>query len=416
MGMLRSRRLCCLVVISAALAAAIGGRESVAQERTVASRLPDDLMAQVGGLAPEFGGVYLDADGVTHLYLTDPSADAAERAQAALAEVFGDVPAAANITIDRANYTFAQLKRWHDQMSSVLTLARVVFTDIDERANRLLVGVADRAAEGAVRNELARLGIPSAAVQIAATPEVTAESLQDSHTPKVGGLQITNGAGTICTLGFNARRAGVAGFVTASHCTAAAGGVENTIFWQPGPPVSCQQICLPLAQETADPPFLDSSSNWLCPNGRICRYSDAAFAKYILDSPLLFTPGRIAAAGPEGMILWNGVSSWSITWEVKPWVNSPVVRVARSSGLSTGNVVKITCANVNVKNTNKTMLCQSKAPYSSAPGDSGAPVLSHTTKVGLLGVQWGSGGWFSPISLIENELGTLSVCSTGYDC
>jgi hypothetical protein len=423
MSMVPSHSFRRLAIVVGLLSIVIAGRATSAEGReTALPRTPDDQMADVGALAPEFGGIYADSDRA-HLYLTDPSPAVAERARIALAEVLGadwpngpggEVLSDTNITIHRADYGFAQLKRWHDAMTPVLTLARVVFTDIDERANRLLVGVADRAAEGAVRNELARLGIPSAAVRVTVVPEVTLDSLQDSHTPKVGGLQITNGSGVICTLGFNARRAGVAGFVTASHCTDTAGAVEGTIFWQPGPPASCQMVCLPLAWEIADPPFVDSNSNLLCPNGKVCRYSDAAFAKYVFDSPLLFTQGHIAK--PDlWTINWDGISTFAPYAKIpKATLSAFPTKVGRTTGRTWG-LMATTCANVNVKNTNKLMLCQSKATYKSAPGDSGAPIIEGSFQ-NFLGMHWGSGGWFSDMSLIEAELGTLNVCKAPHDC
>ncbi|HWM20032.1 MAG TPA: hypothetical protein VNO51_10115 [Ilumatobacteraceae bacterium] len=409
-----------LLTVVGLLSTVIAGRATTAEGQPATLRTPDDMMAEVGALAPEFGGVYIDAESRTHLFLTDPSAAAAQRAMTALAQVFGDAShggfdVGGAVTIHRGQHAFAQLKRWHDAMTPVLAVSKVVLTDIDERANRLLVGVADRTAETAVRNELVRVGIPPAAVQVAVVPEVRAESLQDNHTPKVGGLQITSGSGVICTLGFNARRAGVAGFVTASHCTDTAGSVEGTIFWQPTPPTSCPMICLPVAQETVDPPFLDSNSNWLCPNGKVCRYSDAAFAKYVFDSPILFTAGRIANPVQQDSTDWDGDSMFTIPYVLKLHKISPLIKVGRTTG-KTFSTLMVTCANVNVKNTNKTMLCQYKGPTPSAPGDSGAPVFYFGPSTPLGGLLWGSGGWFSAISLIQNELGALSVCATGYAC
>ncbi len=420
-----SRRLV-VVAVAAVLAITSGVSHASSGEPAAPLRTRDDRLAAVSALAPEFAGIYLDADGQTHLQLTSPTEEARRRAGDALVEVFGpDLPggprgaAIDTAVLHRADHGFGALKQWYDRMLSVLSLRGVVLTDIDERANRLQVGIAAADGERAVRGELGRLGVPNEVVEIAVVPEVTPHTLQSGHTPKVGGIQISNGNGGICTLGFNARRANVAGFVTNSHCTNVRGGVENTLFWQPAKPASCSPLCLAPASETADPAFFDSSDlPIICPIGKLCRLSDAAFAKYLIDSPNLFTAGRIARPAANDTIAWNGSSTFRVVDEWDALLFLPVTKVGRTTGKTSGVVVN-TCANVNVKNTNITMLCQDSATYDSWFGDSGSPVFyADGTDASLVGINWGAGGnaWFSPISNVENELGALSTCASGFSC
>ena len=112
----------------------------------------------------------------------------------------------------------------------------------------------------------------------------------------------------------------------------------------------------------------------MCPSGRVCRFSDAAFAKYLFDSPNLFTQGHIAKPPAINLTNWDGVDTWGIEHERDPNMWHFVGKVGRTTGETWAHVTT-TCANVNVTMTNKTMLCQYRAQYTSAPGDSGAPVI-----------------------------------------
>jgi secreted trypsin-like serine protease len=80
-----------------------------------------------------------------------------------------------------------------------------------------------------------------------------------------------------------------------------------------------------------------------------------------------------------------------------------------------------TCLNVGVSGTNIVQLCEAKASYSSSGGDSGGPVFRvlSGSDVELVGIHWGSGGyfsdWYSGVQDI-NELYLVSTCASGYSC
>src|SRR5262249_54647974 len=167
---------------------AAGERGAVAKGRTI-----DEQFAAVARRTPSFGGMYMDEErNVLYVYSWDQSAGAAAVARDAIAAVFGDQPPGARVQILTARYGFPELKAWHDRMSpGVLDVRGVVMTDIDDRSNRLTVGVESLKTKGAIEDRLFELGIPAEAVNIVETPAVALEnSLRDRHRPLVGGLQI----------------------------------------------------------------------------------------------------------------------------------------------------------------------------------------------------------------------------------
>jgi hypothetical protein len=376
----------------------------------------DDQFAAVARAVPAFGGMFVaeDEDAV-YLYLTDTSPAVVAAARAELEAQFG--PGSLPQTRTRAlpaRYSFQELKVWHERLADLLALPGVVLTDIDDRSNRLTVGVERLDLQPAVEAQLARLGVPRAAVAIEQVAPVELEtSLRTRHRPLVGGLQVSFVSGAfsyICTLGFNAVRQGVAGYVVNSHCTAIQGGVESTVHYQPSVASSNR-----IGVETVDPTYFTGGS---CPSGRRCRYSDSAFARR--DSGVSASQGFIART-PLNSISWNGVDTYRITAEGDPFVGLSVTKVGRTTGRTQGSVSR-TCTNFNVAGSTITQLCQAQASYSSNSGDSGSPVFSIRSgnDVTLRGIHWGSGGVFSPIGTTNiqrsSELGPITTCASGFSC
>jgi hypothetical protein len=358
---------------------------------------------------------------VLYVYSSDLSAVAGAMADEAVTAVFGDKRPAGRIQVLPAAYGFRELKGWHDRLTpDVLAMPGVVMTDIDDRSNRLTVGIESLESKGVVEDTLFALGVPLEAVNIVETPAVAQElTLRDRRRPIVGGQQISFRRGTstlICTEGFNAVRAGVAGYVVNSHCTAVQGGVEGTAHHQP-------TIALfglnRIGVETVDPVYFVGAP---CPAGRRCRRSDSAFARR--DAGVTASQGRIART-PVNSIVWDGVSTFRIVREADPLVGQVVTKEGRTTGRTVGVVLQ-TCANFNVLGTNITQLCQSRASYNSGPGDSGSPVFRivntpAANDVALSGIHWGSGGVFSTIANIQRnvfhvELGPLTTCAAGFVC
>jgi len=391
-----------------------------AEERGAA--LLDDLFLEVAWQVQGFGGMYTDESGALFVYLKDASRKA--NAERVIEAVFGTgrVPLS-GIQVLHGRYGFEELRDWHERLIDVLAIDGVSITDIDEANNRLTVGLERMELRAAVEDELARLGVPLEAVHFEKAERIKfASSLQDKIRPPVGGIEIVfncNAAGLCngCTLGFNVARilSGNYGFVTNSHCTIQQGGVESTIYTQ-----GWERIGV----ETADPTYRTREGKFLtsCPAGRRCRFSDSAFVRFDDQSLGTASRGYIARTTGIGSIEISASNPrFRITSEAStPLSGTTLNKIGATSGWSQGPVV-MTCANVTT-GTDITLLCQDKVAAKVAGGDSGSPVFrtinSATNDYQLHGILWGetdnfSAFWFSNMSNIQTELGSMLTCSSG---
>lgn len=298
----------------------------------------------------------------------------------------------------------------HQRLLPVFELAGVVFTDADERTGRLVIGVLDREVEPLVRARLPVLGVPAQSVDVIETePIFQVATLRDKVRPLVGGLQIRY-SNYLCSLGFNAVREGLTGYVTASHCSTKQGAVDGTNYYQPLNQTADEFI----GSEIADPAFFRGKDG--CPVGRKCRWSDANFSRGA--SGVNFYVGTIAkTTGPNNGSL-EVVGAFTIVGEGVASTGTTANKVGRSTGWTQGTVTR-TCANTAVSGTSLVLLCQDFVENTVpivAGGDSGSPVfrIESGDYVTLLGLLWGgnsSGTLFvySPIASIEKELGSLAT-------
>jgi hypothetical protein len=371
--------------------------------------LADDPVA-LARAVPGFGGFFVDQQGTPTVYLASPGGRAA--AERALTPWFRERNrAVAALRVLPAQFAWTDLERWFTQASpEVLAVPGVVFTDADEAGNRVRIGVEHAAAANRVRSALARLGIPAAAANVEiVAPIRQVANLRGPVRPVVAGVQI-NFPGFLCSLGFNATRQGVAGFVTASHCTTTQGGVESTPYWQPLQTTRPVQI----ATEQNDPTYKTTLAG--CPPGRRCRRSDAAFARYVNGTTnTLGRIARTASTSSSDLVIAGG---WTITSNATSssfTVGATVNKVGRTTGWSRGPVVA-TCATVNVSGTNITQICQTIVSARVGSGDSGSDVFTviSGTNVRLSGVLWGGSTdgatfVFSPFANVTGELGGLTT-------
>jgi len=392
-----------------AVAACSDGTRSTGPEPTPllrAAQAPD-----VGTLArtvPGFGGLFID-NGVPTVYLTDVTKrGAAERALGAFAQSRGFAPG--DIRVLQGRYAYGDLDRWSRAVTfEAFDQGGVVFVDLDEAANRVLVGVERGASHANVRSLAARLGVPDEAVVVRETdPIVYATTLQDQVRPVVAGVQIHFG-NFLCSIGFNAVSGGQNSFVTASHCTNTQGGVEGTQYFQS---LSSQPNSF-IGTEVADPAYVRGGKGSACPKSRRCRFSDASRAAYAAG--VSFTLGGIAqTSGPNnGSLTITG--SFSVTSEGNAVVGDVVNKVGRTTGWTQG-VVTNTCVNTGVSGSNIVQLCQTFVNAGVGGGDSGSDVFGLTggNSVRLLGILWGGNGAgtqfvYSPITNVEQELGPLTT-------
>jgi hypothetical protein len=366
----------------------------------------DDELIRLGREIPGFGGLYYDEQGRPNVYLLDPEGPGRRALKRLGAEVL----------VHQGDYEIGRLLDWRRELRPVLALAGVVFLDVDEARNRIVIGL-DASSPGLDRErferELLSTGVPRQAVLLKETGRIELlAGLQDKLRPTPGGAQVVFSS-FICTLGFSAFRGRDFGFVINSHCTDALGEVEGTRYFQSVPAKDTS-----IGAEIADPGFFVDPP---CPPGRRCRFSDSAFAKY--DNPRLGGLGKIARPVSGGSdagstILKNPSARFTLTGRAgAPFVGEVVHKIGRTTGWTYGAVIG-TCVDVNL-NEELTLLCQSGVQLGGGPGDSGAPVFTVLpgNKARLVGILWGGGidpdlgivGIFSPLENIEADLGTLKV-------
>jgi hypothetical protein len=356
---------------------------------------------------PGFGGLFID-QGIPTVYLTDVGQRGlAER----LLDGFARTRGAAGIRVLAAQFAYGDLDRWFQQMSvNAFEQGGVVFVDLDEAANRVLVGVerGGSRSHASIRSLAARLGVPAEAITVRDVDPIRfVATLRDQVRPVVAGLQI-NFFIYICSIGFNATSGGQASFVTASHCTKHQGGVEGTEYFQPLESLAGSRI----GTEVADPEYTRDLAG--CPTGARCRRSDASRAAY--DSSVGSTLGGIAQTTGvnDGSLTIAG--EFTITGEGGEVVGDVANKIGRTTGWTAGDITN-TCVTTGVFGSNIVLLCQNFVSAGVGGGDSGSDVFLRTggsSRVRLLGVLWGGNGAgtlfvYSPIANIEQELGPLTT-------
>ncbi len=240
-------------------------------------RTLDDELSELVNQIEGFGGFFYDDDGTLAVHLKNPETLPSSRSKVAgfmgrwargrparLAAIATD---AARMRALPARFDYRELLAWYRReiIPNVGGAPEVTMTDIDERRNRIVIGVADPSLVGAIRDRVARLSVPRDAVEVIhfehqypqagatrARPDgrsgATVQLLTDQLRPVPGGAQIQQlynppGGGPslidTCTLGFNL--VGYIGgvlqpgryFVTASHCAHPRSVVIPTSMAQP---------------------------------------------------------------------------------------------------------------------------------------------------------------------------------------
>ncbi|HET7233132.1 MAG TPA: hypothetical protein VFJ16_24190 [Longimicrobium sp.] len=386
-------------------------------------RTSDDEFARAARAeAPGFAGFYLQGDGTPVIRLTDPSQrGAAQRYLArelAAARRGRHANAAAQPIFLKADYDFAQLQAWAEQLTPLIQQRADVFlVDVDEVNNRVLLGVADANAGGVVRSEAARLGIPAAAVavQTQAAPQMRA-TVRDRFTTFVGGIQIAFGQ-YLCTAGFNATRVstGASIFVTNSHCTTTQYAFDGVAEYQNTVAAGNQ-----VGNEVAD------RGLYACVSGvASCRQADAVYISHngtrtIGQGGIIRTNWNTGAAGGLTTIgEFDIIGRYTGSLPVGSYLD----KTGRTSGSTYGQVTN-SCVTIG------SLRCQDISKVWSEGGDSGSPVYvyiggagSAENDVQLHGVMWGGPGtdytttYSSRLGGIEADLGALSnLCRPGYGC
>jgi len=124
---------------------------------------------------PQFGGAYV-TDGVLHIWLTETGVDK-DAAAATLARQCPTLVAAgtSQIEIHDADFSYAQLHAWEMTARGLLSRPGVSMTGVNQKTNRVMIGLHDVERDRAeITAELARLGVPGAAVEFIEATDVVA--------------------------------------------------------------------------------------------------------------------------------------------------------------------------------------------------------------------------------------------------
>ncbi len=296
-----------------------------------------------------------------------------------------------NFVFRLGKYDFSELLLIKASMTRHVPVDVSVMVDVDERINRVTIGV-DRSKPGGketIEALIQKLGLPSAAIVVREVERpVRATLLTDGVRPITGGLSIfSNGS---CTLGFNVLGGA---FVTASHCSLIQGSVDSVEVQQPYQGT--------IGIETRDPPYP--------------RYSDTNLITYLSGIPNVF---QIAKTADWGSLLITGY--YHVAGKVPdPYSGEQINKVGQTTGWTWGEVT-ISCTDY-IQDTGKMLYCQSYVyggipgggPIA-APGDSGSPVFyvigSEAYIAGIVHSVSGSDVFiFSPMGGIERDLGSLVV-------
>lgn len=371
----------------------------------------DEELIRMGREIPGFGGLFYDEQGYPNVYLLDPEGSGASALKALSPEV----------RLRRGEYEFERLAEWRMELRPLLALPGVVFLDADEARNRVVIGIDSTSRSKSLDREglesrLASTGVPRPAVVVVeAEPFKPFVGVQDKFRPVPAGVQILfHFSGNLygsCTLGFNAKRGNVSGFVTNAHCSQVQGELDGARYFQSTP------LSGAIGTEVMDPGYFTGAP---CPAGRSCRMSDSLFVKY--DNAKLGQLGKIIKPiAPDAGGQSLAVNPASARFAIKSRGGSGLVgdvlhKVGRTTGWTSGSVIS-TCLDGNAEGS-KTVLCQTVVRADGGPGDSGSPVFyrSGPKNARLAGILWGGTNSpegtiyiFSPLGNIEKELGALKV-------
>ena len=403
----------------------------------------DDLFLRVAGSSSGFAGAYYADDGSLRVVVRPGGKTLTywekRRALSALVGVFGrevlepvpamkrSQPGIGRVSYQTARYSFADLHRWYQRLRPVLAQRGVTFTDIDERANRLVVGVPYGKPNSAISKFIASLNIPSAAIAYEDSQDLyyyySGSIIGNDQEPVLGGVELGIQAGGKCTLGFSAMFPNwwwtQAGFVTAGHC-GSFGDWSNDTFTHPE---DGQRI----AAEFYNPGFIGGED---C-NSNGCRYSDSALVAY--DQGVEFAmPAKIIRTRDfnSDVNVDDANPTIPITGE-SPWLLSGdnVNKIGVGSGGGGGWTrapITNTCVDWEAPHDQSlTFLCQYEAQSTdgtniACQGDSGAPIFFFHETIWPFAAMAGTllGGVtapcsdtfiFSPMSGIREDLGEFTI-------
>lgn len=399
-------------------------------------------LAALAREVPGAGGFFFDGHGNLVVLLRDRG-----RAEAARRQVLarlratgrghhlgGSEPAVVALP---ALFDFFELNAARNRITApVLDIAGVAYVDLDEAANRVVIGVSDPDAQPRVEARLRSLAVPRGMVTISAADEISAPlegsaplpqrapyetSLNSLTRPFVGGMQIGRRISdpekfSMCTAGFTGHLDdGTRVLITNSHCSRSSWDWDGAVFYQPAP--NRYDETYRVGTEYRD--RQGSSCGFLSPN--VCRSADATAVRIDGDIEVEFGVLARTRYAAEGS---NGVGSLAIDPANPrfrltrtggfPFKGQLTNKMGATTGWTRGMVAK-TCVDVGQPARSwSTLRCQFATYAGVQKGDSGSPVFGDNGDgtATLEGILFGSSSglfWWSPFHGIETDLGRINV-------
>ncbi len=371
---------------------------------------PDEMEAQIADRVPGFAGWIYRDDGSLVARMALPAGTPPELAARALSSQMAmDIAP----EVRAALYDSRQLLSFKQGAFKMATADGIIATHIDREANRVEVSYNEtlRADQvEALARQLTAAGIPGAAIvlrpaELPLQRATVGVSVRAQPTPLAAGAQFnfTTTSGTfVCSVGVPATRAGVRGFVTASHCSQRVYSVTaNTSMRAPNGTY--------VGNERVDPAGFSCS----LPDTLGCRRADA-----------LFVSGAAASAVDFARVLVTNTNSLIVagTIPVRGTLNTPAVgqtvyKTGRTTGTRSGRVARV-CVDALVGDgagNTYGALCSVEINSStfSAGGDSGSSIWVYdgtgAVITGILSYGSSSTTGFSPWGGVVSELGALTV-------
>ena len=343
-------------------------------------------------------------------------------------------------------HTFDELVAWRDEVAtSLYIISGWSSLDLDERRNRIVVGISHNSARAPALDVFRNAGVPQSAYEIRLAHRSNFTSgIKDRHRPLLGGLvglfraSTSTSAGHDCSITAIARWRSEYFLMTASHCT-------QRTWWQDDiDPLLAQTNSLSIwwGYERFD----HNEVCWAPPEYQHMQYCrKAEWALYSAnpdviggEQPLAFgqlvrpLSGRRSGAlndnyGQAANIALDEANPLIIVdYLADPPVGMEVDKVGSVSGWTYGPVTE-SCIDMLVADVYPDagwpmyhiglLTCQYRADINSNAGDSGGPVFRYLggNEVSFVGVDWGNtdgdggiDGLFSTIGGIQEEAATVN--------
>ena len=238
-------------------------------------RTLDERFRAIAVSSPGFAGAYVDSNGDV-VVAVSPQSDGSSAVGNFRREFGASALQNRQIRIQSVTWSFTELTDLRDEIESANDGA-LVFTDIDERANAVRVGVRDASERQRVAAVLAakRPAHPAVSIIVVSAPKEMTD-LTEFVRPVLGGMQVDlQQAAKTCTIGFAVGYYGQSGdyLATNSHCSLSRFATDAAVFRQPTWWAADYPTLGVVGGEVVDPPLFWSEP--LCPRNKYCRYSDA---------------------------------------------------------------------------------------------------------------------------------------------